>query len=61
MGRSDTIRMENKIAKKEITLKDFYDKLSFITEVGPRTYKVFAKKVRAINEEDYGVIAKKIT
>lgn len=50
-----------KLAKNELTLKDFYEKLSIITEVGQRTYKVFAKKVKEISEEDYNMIMKKIT
>ena len=37
-------------------LKDFYGKLSFAKEVGPRTYKVFAKKIRELTKEDYDLI-----
>ena len=47
-----------KSSKKNISLKEFYDKLSIITEVGPRTYKVFAKKIKEISEKDYEEIIK---
>ena len=49
-----------KEAIKDITLREFYDKLSIITEVGPRTYKVFAKKIKEISKEDFENIVKGI-
>ena len=52
--------LSKKVSKKEITLREFYDKLSIITEVGPRTYKVFAKKLKEIEKSDYENIIKNI-
>lgn len=58
--KKDEYLLAKKSAKKEITLREFYDKLSIITEVGPRTYKVFAKKLKEITKEDYELIVKNI-
>jgi len=41
------------VNKKELTLKDFYDKLSIISFVNDRTYKLFAKPIKEITEKDY--------
>ncbi len=58
--RKDDYLLSKKLTKKEISLRDFYDKLSIITEVGPRTYKVFAKKLKEIEKTDYDNIARSI-
>ncbi len=50
-------------AQRELTgkdlksLKDFYGKISIVTFVGPRTYKVFSKKVKEITKEDFELMA----
>lgn len=49
--------MEN-MCIKDLTIRDFYEKLSIITEVSDRTYKVFAKKAKEISKEDYELIVK---
>lgn len=47
-----------KVPSKTLTIRDFYDKLSIITEITERTYKVFAKKAKEISKEDYELILK---
>lgn len=48
-----------RIFEKDINLKDFYDKLSIVSKIGPRTYKIFAKKIKEISKKDYEMIANK--
>lgn len=43
-------------SSKELKLKDFYSKFSFIEFVNTRTYKMFAKKMKEITKEDYDMI-----
>lgn len=50
------VRIKKIEVKKEINLRSFYGKLSIVTEVGDRTYKVFAKKAKEISKEDYELI-----
>ena len=50
--KKDDYLLSKRLTKKEITLREFYDKLSIITEIGDRTYKVFAKKLKEITRED---------
>jgi len=50
--------IETKI--NDMKLSDFYDCFSFITEIGERTYKIFAKPVREISKDDYINILSKI-
>jgi hypothetical protein len=58
--KKDDYLLSKRLTKKEITLREFYDKLSIITEIGPRTYKVFAKKLKEIEKSDYENIIKYI-
>lgn len=51
----DYLIME-KMCIKDLTIRDFYTKLSIITEVSDRTYKVFAKKAKEISKEDYELL-----
>lgn len=41
---------------KEMTLREFYGRLSIVREICPRSYKVFAKKIREITKDDYKTI-----
>lgn len=57
--RVDDNLIAEKLSTNDITLKDFYDKLSIVTEITPRTYKLFAKKVKEIEKRDYDLIVGK--
>ena len=49
------------ILEKEInkTIIDFYEKLPMINFVNKRTYKLFSKKIREIDEENYNIFLEK--
>ena len=56
--KEDDSMVLEKVPSKTLTVKDFYDRLSIITEITERTYKMFAKKAREISKEDYEMIIK---
>ena len=52
----DEYLIMEKMCVKDLTIRDFYDKLSIITKITERTYKVFAKKAKEISKDDYELI-----
>ncbi len=52
----DDFLIAEKLSEKKPRLSEFYSKLSFIDFVNERTYKLFAKKIKQIIEEDYKIL-----